>query len=154
MNIIVANRQRVKQIDSRLLKRITAALLAELKITGAAIEINLLGAGEMAALNESFLRHEGPTDVITFDYGNSESMLKGEIFVCVDEAVLQARKFRTHWKSEIMRYVIHGVLHLLGNDDSTASLRRKMRRRENLLLGKLAGKFSLAQIGGAPKLRP
>ena len=44
--------------------------------------------------------------------------LHGEIFICVDEAVWQARKFRTSWQSEIVRYLVHGVLHLLGHDDS------------------------------------
>ena len=153
MNIVIANRQRVKSFDLRMLKKITAALFAELNIAGAAIEINLLSAAEMAALNETFLKHEGPTDVITFDYGSSKSRLQGEIFVCVDEAVLQARTFGTQWQSEIVRYLIHGILHLLGYDDLDAGPRRRMRREENLLLRKLARKFSLAQIGGAPKLR-
>ena len=69
MNLAIANRQRTKKINLRLLKQITAkALLDELKIPDAALEINLLGAEEMAALNETFLKHEGSTDVITFDY--------------------------------------------------------------------------------------
>jgi len=45
--------------------------------------------------------------------------LLGEIYICVDEAVLQARKFGTSWQSEVIRYLVHGVLHLLGFDDSS-----------------------------------
>jgi len=45
----------------------------------------------------------------------------GEIFICVDEAVLQARKFGTSWPSEVVRYIIHGVLHLCGFNDSSAA---------------------------------
>ena len=62
--------------------------------------------------------------------------LHGEIFVCVDEAVLQARKFGTSWQSEIVRYIVHGVLHLLGFDDSSAGARRKMKREENRLVAR------------------
>lgn len=153
MNLIIANRQRLKKFDLRLLKKIAAGLLRELDLTGAILEINLLGAEEMAALNETFLKHEGSTDVITFDYAGSASKLQGEIFVCVDEAVLQAKKFRTPWQSEIVRYIIHGVLHLIGHDDSRAAVRRRMKREENLLLRKLSRKFSLAQISRPPKLR-
>jgi probable rRNA maturation factor len=153
MNLVIANRQRIKKIDLRLLKRITAFLLEDLQVDRANLEINLLGADEMAVLNESFLQHEGPTDVITFDYANPKNGLHGEIFVCVDVAILQSKKFKTHWQSEIIRYIVHGVLHLLGHNDTTPAARRRMKRDENLHLRKLAQKFSLAQISHPPKLR-
>jgi probable rRNA maturation factor len=160
MNIVIANRQRVKKINLRLLQQTAAALLAELKMQTAELEIVLLGAAEMTRLNETFLRHEGPTDVITFDYlekrkaeGGKRKRLHGEIFICVDEAVLQAKQFKTTWQSELVRYLVHGVLHLLGFDDSRTAARQKMKRRENLLLRKLAGKFRLAETGGRSKLR-
>ena len=79
--------------------------------------------------------------------------MHGEFFICVDEAVSQAKNFKTNWPSEIVRYIVHGVLHLIGHDDLKQDLRRKMKRAENLLLRKLAKKFSLAQIGGGSKLR-
>jgi rRNA maturation RNase YbeY len=158
--IIIANRQRTKKINLRLLKQITEALLAELKIENAELGVSLVGAKEMAALNWKFLRHEGVTDVITFDHGEKrkaesgkQKLLHGELFVCVDEAVWQAKHFKTSWQSEIVRYIVHGVLHLVGHDDLTPELWRKMKRAENLLLRQLAKKFSLAQIGGGSKLR-
>jgi probable rRNA maturation factor len=160
MNIIIANRQRAKKIDSQLLKEIVSAIFAELKIENGALEINLVGAREMAEINWKFLRHEGSTDVITFDYtekrkaeSGKRKVLHGELFVCVDETVSQAKNFKTNWQSEIVRYIVHGVLHLLGHDDLKPELRRKMKRAENLLVRKLAKKFSLAQIGGGSKLR-
>jgi probable rRNA maturation factor len=70
----------------------------------------------------------------------------------VDEAVLQAKKFGTTWQSEIARYIVHGILHLLGHDDLHAAARRRMKREENRRLAGLSKKFSLAQIGGASKL--
>jgi probable rRNA maturation factor len=160
MNIVIANRQRARKINSRLLKKIAEALLADLKIKEAELGINLVATREMTLINEVFLRHEGSTDVITFDHSNPEARsreqgarLHGELFICVDEAILQADKFKTKWQAEIVRYIVHGVLHLLGHNDLYAAARRKMKREENRRLAGLSRKFSLAQIGGASKLR-
>jgi len=156
MNIAIANRQRTKKINARLLKQIVGELFVELKISEAELGIQLVGAKEMARVNWQFLQHEGSTDVITFDHGGARGVtrpaLHGELFVCVDEAVLQAKKFKTSWQSEVARYVVHGVLHLLGHDDLKPDLRRKMKREENRLVRKLSKKISLAEIGGGSKL--
>jgi len=73
--------------------------------------------------------------------------LHGELFICIDDAVAQARPFRTTWQSEIVRYVVHGILHLQGFDDSTPDARRKMKRQENHLMRALAKRFSFHQLG-------
>ena len=70
----------------------------------------------------------------------------------MDEAILQARQFKTDWRSEVVRYVVHGVLHLLGHDDVRAAARRTMKREENRLVRVLAKRFTLAQLSGAVKL--
>jgi len=168
MSVTIANRQRVRKINRRLLKKIANALLAELEIKKAEIGICLAAAPEMTRLNEIFLKHKGSTDVIAFDYGlgvppsggsrrgvmpvqnnrlkPGHQMLHGEIFICVDEAVLQARQFGTSWQLEIVRYLIHGVLHLLGFDDSSAGARRKMKREENRRLREIAHRFPLSKL--------
>jgi len=153
MDIVIANSQRTRQINRRRLKQITQALLAELKVAAGELEINLVAAPEMTRLNETYLHHAGLTDVITFDYAsprrqtsNPRPRIHGEIFICVDEAIRQARRFGTTWQSEIVRYLVHGILHLLGFDDATPGARRKMKRAENRRLRRLAGRFSLAQL--------
>ena len=154
MNVAVVNRQRTRKINARLLRQVTEALLGELKIENAELGINLVAAREMTLINETFLKHEGSTDVVTFDYADKteETILAGEIFICVDEAIAQAKKFKTNWQSEIVRYAVHGVLHLTGHDDLKPNLRRRMKREENRLLSRLSKKFSLAQIAGASKI--
>jgi probable rRNA maturation factor len=148
MNIVIANRQRTEKINARLLKQITGALLAELKIESAELGINLVAAPEMTLVNETFLKHLGLTDVITFDYADKTegTVLAGEIFVCVDEAIIHAKKFKTKWQSEIVRYIVHGVLHLLGHDDRRFAARRKMKREENRLLRELSRRFALSKL--------
>jgi rRNA maturation RNase YbeY len=76
----------------------------------------------------------------------AEAGLRGEIFVCMEAAVAQARQFRSTWALELTRYVIHGVLHLQGHDDLRAGPRRRMKQVENRLLRRLAGRFDLKQL--------
>jgi len=153
VHLVIANRQRSKKINSRLLKQIVSALFEELKIENYEFGINLVGAREMARVNWQFLQHEGSTDVITFDHresviGDWESaiQLHGELFICVDEAMAQAKEFRTTWQSEMIRYVVHGVLHLTGHDDLKPALRRKMKREESRLVRRLEQRFSPAKL--------
>ena len=158
-NVNISNRQRKQKINGRLLKQVVAELFAPLEITEAELGIHLVGAQEMARVNWQFLQHEGATDVITFDHsekrkarGGKQNQLHGELFVCVEVAIAQAKEFKTTWQSEVVRYVVHGVLHLLGHDDLTPALRRRMKRAENGLVRRLAGRFSLAQLSRAAKL--
>jgi probable rRNA maturation factor len=157
MNVVIANRQRTKQINAQLLKQIVRELFAELKISEAELEINFLGAKEMAKVNRRFLQHEGSTDVITFDHADgahnvTRPALHGELFVCVDGAISQAKNFQTSFQSEVVRYIVHGVLHLLGHDDLKPDPRCKMKREENRLVRLLAKRFSLAQLSRTVKL--
>jgi rRNA maturation RNase YbeY len=85
----------------------------------------------MARVNWRFLQHEGSTDVITFDYGSTAERLHGECFICVADAVTQAEAFGTTWSDEVVRYVIHAILHLRGYDDLKPDVRRIMKREEN-----------------------
>ena len=142
------NRQRTKPIDAQLLKQLGEYILEELlEEDSYELGIHLVAAKEMATVNETFLQHEGSTDVITFDHTSSaEEPLHGEIFICIDDAIEQAAEFRTTWQSELARYVIHGILHLEGYDDLEPALRRKMKVQENRLLREAAKRFPLSRL--------
>lgn len=159
MNIVVANRQRAKKINTRSLKRMVREVFAELAVADGDLGINLVAAREMTLVNETFLGHEGSTDVITFDHterrrkkSGMRKTVHGELFVCVDDAITQAREFETNWQSEVVRYVIHGILHLLGYDDLKPDLRRVLKREENRLLRLVESRFSLAELSRAAKI--
>ena len=67
------NRQRVRRVDTRLLRPLTLHVLRrELKIGTFELAIHLVGAREMAQVNWDFLQHTGPTDVSTLDYSNPD----------------------------------------------------------------------------------
>jgi probable rRNA maturation factor len=148
-SVSVQNRQRGRKLDTRLLRVITRWLLSDaLQVQTYRLAVYVVAPDEMTHLNETFLKHKGSTDVLTFDYSeNAEATsLLGEIFVCAEEAVIQSARFRTDWRSELVRYVVHGTLHLLGYDDHRLASRRKMKKMENLTLKRLAGRFDLKKL--------
>jgi probable rRNA maturation factor len=149
-SLIVRGRQRARRVDLSLLHQIALALLTDLLPPRSFdLGVHLVSTAEITRLNQTLLHHAGSTDVITLDYaapGKAKSF-HGEIFICVDEAVSQARRFRTTWTDELVRYLVHGVLHLLGYDDSRPEIRRRMKREEDRLLRKLARRFPLRKIG-------
>jgi len=82
------------------------------------VTIVLVSDRRMAAIHQQFLKTTGPTDVITFQ--------DGDIFVSVETAKRNARRFGTSLRDEIRLYVVHGLLHLQGFDDTTPAKSRVM----------------------------
>ena len=150
--LCLRNRQRARAVDSKLLRSIITGLLADLRTADFDLTIQLVGEVEMTRINETRLRHAGSTDVITFDYSEPGGPLAGEIFVCVDEAMIQARRFRVTWQKELVRYIVHGVLHLRGYDDACPATCRRMKREEERLVGKLSRDFRLSKLARKPKV--
>ena len=114
------------------------------------LNIVLVGRRKIVELNKQFLGHDGPTDVITFDYTNEsgfdshgDTRLVGEIFVCIDIAVEAAIRHRNSMSGEVVLYVIHGILHLSGFDDRTEHEIQLMREAEKSMISRLKQEFDL-----------
>jgi probable rRNA maturation factor len=80
----------------------------------------------MAQLHRKFMQLSGPTDVLTFQHG--------EIFISVDTAKRNARRFGNSLEHELRLYVVHGLLHLHGFDDRTQTGARKMQKAQEKIL--------------------
>lgn len=128
--LVLGNRQKDRPLSLPILRRITLDLLEAMGL-GAELGFHFVSAREMARVNWQFLGHEGSTDVITFDHGSNPDHLHGECFICVADALAQAQEFGTTWSGEVVRYIIHGILHLRGYDDLEPVARRVMKREEN-----------------------
>jgi probable rRNA maturation factor len=77
----------------------------------------------------------GPTDVLTFDLSGAEARgLAGDIVVSAETARRLARELGWQARHELAYYVVHGLLHLAGEDDGTPGERRRMRRRERAVM--------------------
>ncbi|MFP4176437.1 MAG: rRNA maturation RNase YbeY [Planctomycetota bacterium] len=91
---------------------------------------------ETRRVNREFLGREGTTDVISFPYECSDERLCGEVVVNADEALRQAERTGHAPAEELMLYVVHGVLHLLGYTDYTPEHRNRMNRKALKVLEK------------------
>jgi probable rRNA maturation factor len=80
-------------------------------------------------LNTLFRGKPCPTDVLSFNY--DENDLLGEIYISLQRAKIQARRFGVSYNSEVERLFIHGMFHLLGFDHETAPQRKLMEAMEN-----------------------
>ncbi len=81
-------------------------------------------------INRQFLNHDFYTDIITFDYTNKDK-IEGEIFISIDRVKENAKNFNQPFQNELMRTVIHGILHLCGYTDKTKADKKRMRTRED-----------------------
>jgi rRNA maturation RNase YbeY len=152
--LYLRNRQRTRSINLKLLESIALFLVSKTCPAEYRVGILLVGEREMTRLNEAFLKHAGSTDVLAFGYALDHCRsLHGEVFICVDEALRQARRFRTRWQKELVRYLAHGLLHFQGYDDSTATLRARMKLVENSLLQGAARRFCLRELARKPNVR-
>ena len=89
----------------------------------------LISDRRMAWLHRHFLGEVGPTDVMTFQYG--------EIFISAQTARRHARRFGTSLARELRLYVVHGLLHLHGFDDRSEVDARKMKKVQKEILGQV-----------------
>lgn len=88
----------------------------------------------LVQLNKEYLRHFTLTDIITFNLSESDELLTGDIYISVDRARENAKKFKDSLSNEIKRLMIHGVLHLIGYKDKSQSERDLMRAKEEYYL--------------------
>lgn len=80
-------------------------------------------------MNQTYLQHNYPTDVITFSLDEDE--LSGEIYISAETAREQAREYGVSFTNELMRLAAHGALHLVGYNDASEQERAWMRQLED-----------------------
>jgi probable rRNA maturation factor len=85
-------------------------------------------------INVEYLDHDTFTDIITFDNADEDGTIEGDIFVSVERVSENAQEFGIAFEEELHRVMIHGILHLLGFDDSTHELKAAMRQEEDKCL--------------------
>jgi probable rRNA maturation factor len=126
-------------------ERVEAAVrhvLAAEGVKAAEISIALVGDDEIASLNQDYLQHEGPTDVISFALHEDGDPPLGDVYVGVDQAARQAAEFGATTAEEVLRLAVHGTLHVLGWDhpvDAGRTESEMFTRQEALLRAFLGG---------------
>jgi len=148
LTIEIADEQQAHQIDKARLKQGVRQVLQDAGIESAEISIAIVDDARMHELNRKYLAHDYPTDVLSFllTYDPEQRALEGEIIVSVDYAAREAVRYGWTADDELVLYVIHGCLHLVGHDDATDEGQRAMRAAEKECLAR----FGVAHRYEAP----
>ncbi|HEV7423609.1 MAG TPA: rRNA maturation RNase YbeY [Candidatus Paceibacterota bacterium] len=100
------------------------------------VGVNYVFCSDKALLkiNRQYLQHDDYTDIITFDLSETGSGIVGEIYISIDRVRDNARKNEVLLKTELLRVIFHGALHLCGYNDKTSDEKTRMRGKENYYL--------------------
>lgn len=136
ITIHVTNRQTAIPVDESRLREAVRMILDEASIGKAEIGVAVVDDPTIHQLNRQYLSHDDPTDVLSFVLERSAERLEGEVVVSADTASRTAARFAWSAADELLLYVIHGTLHLVGHDDRTPDDRAAMQARERACLGR------------------
>ena len=127
-------------ISEAKVRRLVEESLRVMKVRDAMISVAFVGRTTMSKLNQDYLRHNGPTDVISFGLGRDASGMPaiGDIYICPEVAVRNARRAGVSAANELARLVVHGTLHVAGLDhplDESRTSSPMWRTQERILAG-------------------
>ena len=120
-------------LNARRVARWIRAVAAEYGYCVGDINYLLCNDEQILAVNREFLQHDYYTDVITFDYTTAQC-LNGDIFISLDTVRSNAEMVGAAFDHELLRILIHGVLHLTGQADKTPETKAEMTRKEEKAL--------------------
>jgi probable rRNA maturation factor len=109
------------------------------------LSYTLMTDNELLDLNRKSLNHDYYTDILTFDLSEKNyKKIIGDIYISLERVKDNSIHYETHWKSELNRVFVHGLLHLIGYSDK-GKKKTEMRRIENKYLEILENKFHVKQ---------
>jgi probable rRNA maturation factor len=139
LRVAIASPQETVPIDRAGMREAARATLAGEGVAEAEISLAFVDNATIQQLNQRYLQHDEPTDVLSFPLSESKARrLIGEVVIGAEVAKAQAEERGHDVQAELALYVIHGILHLCGYDDKTDAAAKQMRERERYYLHRLA----------------
>src|SRR5947209_20297345 len=136
--IAIASPQEIVSPDRARLREVVRTVLDGEGVADAEISLAFVDNPTIHRLNQRYLQHDEPTDVLSFPLSEpNAAKLAGELVIGVEVALAQAQERGHDVQAELALYVIHGVLHLCGFNDKTADGAAEMRQRERHYLREL-----------------
>jgi rRNA maturation RNase YbeY len=129
-------------VRAKTIQRVTQAILIQAGSPTAELSVSLVGKTRMRSLNRKYRGRDYPTDVLAFpmeSIGEQTEVFLGDVVICLPVAIQQASRFENTPDQEILRLLIHGMLHLLGYDhEHSPQEAARMQRKENAIIKKLS----------------
>jgi probable rRNA maturation factor len=131
MKVSIATPQEIVPIDRGRMREIVRTVLQGEKVLDAEISLAFVDNPTIHRLNQRYLQHDEPTDILTFPLSEPGARkLAGELVIGVEVGQAQALNRGHDIMTELALYVIHGLLHLCGYDDHTDADIAAIRQRE------------------------
>lgn len=119
LNLVLENLHPAYRVDKSALRRLVQRVLAGEQAAARYVGVILADHATVHDLNRTWLHHDYDTDVVSFRLSNLDQPLEGEVYVDLDTAAERHAEFGATFAAEVERYVVHGLLHLVGYDDAT-----------------------------------
>jgi probable rRNA maturation factor len=148
ITVEVSDTQSHLPVDPSELERVVRGALAAEGVHCGSISVAVVDDATIRVINRRHLDHDCPTDVISFVLSDPDDPeLSGELVVSAEMAAATAKEAGVSPRDELALYVVHGLLHLCGHDDTTDVARRAMRRREGEILAGLGLTNTFSAVG-------
>jgi probable rRNA maturation factor len=118
----------------KLVRKIVKQILADEDIVCENLNLRFCDDVTIREFNKKYLSHDYETDILTFYYENDVNNYDGDILISIETVKANSIRFKSGFENELLRVVIHGVLHLCGYEDSTKSQKTVMKKKENYYL--------------------
>ena len=140
---LISVRQEAKRykVSHSRVQKLTGNILKHLSVSAAELDILLVSDSTIRKINRKLLKHDWTTDVISIGEkgtvpkrGLSPKLIQGNLVISLDTTARQAKEYGNDFFYELMFYICHGILHILGWQDSTAAQRKKMWKKQEQIL--------------------
>ena len=119
--------------NEKLINKLIDFVSSKEGVTISKLLYNFVSKTKITEINKTHLSHNYSTDVITFDYSDGNTIV-AEAFLCPEEILLNAESFSQSIEDEMVRVIVHALLHLCGYDDKTNAGSAKMRAKEDFYI--------------------
>ena len=134
--VLISSSQKSLRVPRKRIAELVAFVAQAEGVRVTEIDLAVVRSDEIARLNRRFLGRRGLTDVLSFELERAGERLEAEVVVSADTAHETASRFGWAPADELLLYVIHGTLHLVGSNDQTPDERARMQARERVYLAR------------------
>ena len=122
-NFKISNKQKIRALLKKICKKENKKI--------SFINCVFCSDNRLLEINKKYLNNTSLTDVVTFDFTTNKKTIEGDVYISIDRVKENAKKYKQPFKTELLRIIIHGLLHLIGFSDKTKEEKNTMTLKEN-----------------------
>ena len=125
IDLVVSNTNDNYKYDTKSVKDLCTIVLKDSSYDTISLNIIFSDDTNLSRLKLKYFNEDVLTDVLAFPIQN-DTKLEAEIYISYDRAISSSKEFNVSLNSELIRLIVHGILHLLGYKDNNDELKKEM----------------------------